>query len=231
MNRHLLCLLAFVLTLAGCSSDKATANLKVSDFQTSQRGGNPIIRIACIGDSITFGAGVEGRETNSYPAQLAILLGPKFEVKNFGRSGATLMKNGDLPYWTTDEFKGSDQFAPDVIILKLGTNDTKPQNWKGKDAFINDYKAMIDHYRSLPSHPKIWACLPVPVYEDKWGINAATLEQAIDAIQAACENKKIPLIDLNDALTGHASFFPDKIHPNAAGAALMAHTIYQALRP
>ncbi len=230
MNRRLFALLALFAFAVGCRT-KELPHIKVADFQDKRRTGNPIIKIACVGDSITYGAGVEGRETNSYPAQLGEYLGAGFEVRNFGRSGATLQKGGDLPYWTTDEAKAADAFQPDVVILKLGTNDTKPQNWKGKAAFIADYRAMIDRFRGLKSRPKLWVCLPVPVYGDHWGINAATLDEVIEATQEACDKSKIPVIDLNDALSGHPELFPDQVHPDAKGAVLMAKTVYQAIRP
>ena len=77
----------------------------------------------------------------------------------------------------------------------------------------------------------IWVCLPVPVYGDQWGINAQTLDAVLEGVEEACDSKKVPVIDLFDALGGHPEMFPDKIHPNAKGAALMAKTIYQAIRP
>ena len=85
-------------------------------------------RVACVGDSITYGAGVAGRESNSYPAVLGKLLGDKYEVKNFGVSGATLLKKGDNPYWRQGAFKKATDFKPNIVVIKLGTNDTKPQN-------------------------------------------------------------------------------------------------------
>ncbi len=230
MNRRLFVLFALFALLVGCRT-KELPHIRVEDYQQKRGNGDPVIRIACVGDSITYGAGIEGRETNSYPAQLAQMLGSRFDVRNFGRSGATLLKAGDLPYWTTDEFKGATEFQPDVVIIKLGTNDTKPQNWKGKKKFIEDYRALVDHFKGLKSKPKLWACLPVPVYGDQWGINAKTLDEVIEATQEACDKSKVPLIDLNDALTGHPEMFPDKIHPDAKGAALMAKTVYQAIRP
>jgi len=213
--------------LAGCARFEPP-HVHVEDFDGRK------IRVACLGDSITFGAGVEDREKNSYPSVLGELLGTSFEVRNFGRSGATLSKSGDLPYWGTDEFKAADGWLPDVVILKLGTNDTKPQNWKGLEAFKRDFIALLEHLRALPSKPraKIWVCLPVPVYGDQWGINARTLEEGvIPVLMDVCQKKKVPVIDLNDALTGHPEMFPDKIHPNATGAKLMALTIFQAIRP
>jgi lysophospholipase L1-like esterase len=159
------------------------------------------------------------------------MLGSRFVVLNYGRSGATLSKVGDLPYWTTEEYRGATDSDPDVVIIQLGTNDTKPQNWRGKEAFKQDYKALCEHFRDLKSKPKIWACLPVPVYGEQWGINEPKLEEVIESIQEVTDREKIPVIDLNDALTGHPEYFPDKIHPNAKGAELMAKTVYQAIRP
>jgi lysophospholipase L1-like esterase len=114
----------------------------------------------------------------------------------------------------------------------LGTNDTKPQNWKGPKAFEQSTKDLLSEFRELKSKPKIWLCLPVPIYGDQWGINAQVLEDGIIPVLLEVTNsKKIPVIDLNDALTGHPEFFPDKIHPDGNGAALMARIIFQAFRP
>lgn len=212
---------------AGCAKFKPP-HVRVEEYRELP------IRVACVGDSITYGAGVEDRDNKNYPKQLGDLLGSSFEVRNFGRSGATLLKAGDLPYWTTDEFKAATAFNPHVVILKLGTNDTKPQNWKGKETFEADLKALLDHFLRLPSRPrpKVWVCLPVPVYGDQWGINSKTLEEGvIPVLMDVCQRRNVPVIDLNDALTGHPEMFPDKIHPNAAGAMLMARTVYQAIRP
>ena len=188
------------------------------------------VKIACVGDSITFGAGVENRETNCYPAVLGRSLGAKYEVRNFGVSGATLLKKGDKPYWQEPDFLAVSSFAPDLIIIKLGTNDSKPQNWKYKEEFYNDYVAMIEHFMRLPSKPKIWICLPVPVYEDRWGITESVVsKEIIPLIKKAAQSKSIPVIDLYDTLSNRPDLFPDKIHPNAAGALLMAQTIEGAL--
>lgn len=219
--------MASLALLAGCARFEPP-HVRVEEYDGRH------IKVACVGDSITFGAGVEDRDKNNYPKVLSGLLSSTFEVRNFGRSGATLARAGDLPYWNTEEFKGVNAWVPDVVILKLGTNDTKPQNWKGKPAFEADLNAMLDHFQNLKNKPKtkIWVCLPVPVYGDQWGINSRTLEEGvIPVIMDVCQKRKIPVIDLNDALTGHPEMFPDRIHPNAAGAKLMALTVFQAIRP
>lgn len=87
------------------------------------------VRVACVGNSITYGAGIAAREQNSYPAQLQYYLGEDYEVRNFGVSGCTSLQQGDYPYVQTGAYAQSLEFRPDIILIKLGTNDSKPQNW------------------------------------------------------------------------------------------------------
>ena len=190
------------------------------------------IRVACVGDSITYGAAIKNRAANCYPTVLGKLLGKGYEVRNFGVNGATLLKKGDRPYWRLGAFKAATDFAPQIVIIKLGTNDTKPQNW-GKAAadFEADLRALAAHFRGLPSKPKVYLCLPVPVYQDRWGINEKTVTKGvIPVIQKVAKAEKLPVINLYQALSGKPKMFPDKIHPNAAGAEVMAKAIFASLR-
>jgi acyl-CoA thioesterase-1 len=207
---------AFILTLTLAFASFASAADKM--------------RVACVGDSITYGAGVEDREKNNYPLKLNELLGEKYEVKNFGNSGATLLKHGDKPYWTLGEFKAASEFQPNIVVIKLGTNDTKPQNWKFAEEFSADLKAMVEHFQKLESKPKVYLCKPVPVYETKWGINEQDLTKGvIPKVEAVAKETGAEVIDLYKPLSRHPELFPDKIHPNAAGAALIAKTVQEAI--
>ena len=86
------------------------------------------IRIACVGKSITYGAGVKDREKNSYPAQLQSLLGDGYNVTNFGVSARTLLRKGNYPYWNEEAFHNALNSRPDVVFILLGTNDSKGMN-------------------------------------------------------------------------------------------------------
>lgn len=100
------------------------------------------IRVACVGNSVTFGYKIDQREENCYPAQLQELLGDQYPVENFGKSGATLLRNGHRPYMQQEEFKKSVAFYPDILIVSLGLNDIDPRNWPNyRDEFISDYMA------------------------------------------------------------------------------------------
>jgi len=184
------------------------------------------IKVACVGDSITFGAGIQDRDNNSYPAQLGKLLGESWDVRNFGVNGHTLLKKGDHPYVNSGQYKAALAFQPDVVIIKLGTNDSKPQNWRQKNAFISDYLRMIDSFRKLESQPVVWICKAVPVFPEQWGIKDSVVREDINPrVEYIARKAGAPVIDLYTPLTGDAALFPDKVHPNAAGAAKMAQII------
>lgn len=186
----------------------------------------PPIKVACIGDSITYGAGVKDRTRNCYPTQLGNLLGKKWTVKNFGVNAATLLKKGDKPYWKLNQYKQALAFNPDVVIIKLGTNDSKPQNWKHKDEYVSDYVELIQSFQKLKSKPTVWICYPVPAYPGRWGITDKVMKgEVMPRIDEVAKKANVKIIDLYVALSDKKALFPDSVHPNAEGANLMAKAI------
>ena len=189
------------------------------------------IRIACVGDSITYGAGIKDRKNMNYPVQLGKLLGPKYEVKNFGNSGSTMLKKGDKPFWKQREYKASLDFNPNIVVIKLGTNDTKPQNWKHGAEYSDDYKSMISAFAELSSKPKIYICLPVPVVKTRWGITDAIVNKdIIPALKKLSARTKCEIIDLNSPFKGKHQLIPDHVHPNGAGATIIAETVKNSIQ-
>jgi lysophospholipase L1-like esterase len=185
------------------------------------------VKVACIGNSITYGSTITNREKDSYPAVLGRLLGDGYEVKNFGVSGRTALRNGDYPYWKEKTYKDALEYKPDIVIIKLGTNDSKPQNWKHKNEFEKDYGNLIDTFKKLPYNPQIFVCKPVPAFKLNWGINDSVIvNEMIPMIENVCKEKKVEIIDLYTPFKSKGRVFPDGIHPNAEGAAMMAKEIY-----
>jgi len=211
------------LPTVSCTRHGSGKPIRVQGYQGT-------IRVACVGDSITYGHGIKNRLEGCYPAQLGRMLGGKWEVRNFGVSGATMLRQGDLPYWQQQAFKDVLAYNPHVVIIKLGTNDTKPQNWKFKNEFARDYVDMIDRFSELPARPRIWVCFPVPAYAERWGINEFVIKnEVIPLISQVARNKHVPVINLYSPLSGKPKYFPDEIHPDAEGAFLMAKEIYATL--
>lgn len=184
------------------------------------------IKVACVGNSITEGAGLD----LTYPEVLQELLGEGYEVRNYGISGRTMLNKGDLPYRDESIYQEAMDWNPDIVVIKLGTNDTKPQNWQHRKDFIKDYKALVKSFQKLPSKPQLYVCYPIPVFEDRWGINEAILrEEVLPAVQKVASKTRAVTIDLYTPFTGKAALTYDGIHPNEEGAALLASEVYSAL--
>ncbi len=189
------------------------------------------IKVACIGNSITYGSGIRDRAA-TYPARLQVLLGEGYDVQNFGVSGATLLKNGDKPYWKEKAFADAKAFQPDIVIIKLGTNDTKPQNWKFSDQFIGDYLAFTDEMANLPSKPRIWVCYPAPIFPNRFNIrDSVATAGLIPALNQVSKTRNYPIIDLYHPLAYFPSLLKDGVHPDEEGAAMLARLVFQAIRP
>lgn len=189
---------------------------------------NAQIRVACLGNSITYGAGLDRNE--SYPAQLQKLLGKGWNVQNFGVSGRTLLQKGDFPYVKERAYEAAKSFAPDIVVLMLGTNDAKPQNWKYRDNFIADYTRMIQELKSLSSQPLILICLPVPVYGTNFMIRDTIVNHNVQVlVKNVAKENNVTLVDLHKPLSNHPEWFPDKIHPDKQGARVIANVLAQKL--
>jgi lysophospholipase L1-like esterase len=189
-------------------------------------------KVACIGNSITYGAGLANRTTNSYPAQLDKMLGGNYDVRNFGVSGCTMLKAGDKPYWQESEYNNALAFAPDIVIIMLGTNDSKPWNWTTANSllFESDYKEFINNFRNLASKPKIIISYPCKAYSTAFGISDSVITNAIrPIIKKISFDMGITLVDMYAETSGASYFFPDGIHPNVAGTRKIATKFYSII--
>lgn len=185
------------------------------------------IRVACVGASITAGVGTKDPTTQSYPAQLQKYLGSNYEVRNFGHSGATLARTGNLPYWGVPEFEASKDYQPQIVVIQLGTNDARPINWeKSKDVFVPQLKELVAVFRNIASHPKVFLAIPPPNYEER----KENLDSAVmPLIKQAARECHATTVDFYSALDGHAELFPDKLHPNEVGATILAQAAAESI--
>ena len=192
------------------------------------------VRVACIGDSITDGHGIDLRDVNGYPAQMQRMLGTDYNVKNFGLSARTLMNSGDLPYMNEEIWQDALAFNPHIVVIMLGTNDSKTHNWVHKKDFAGDLKKMIAALKALPSQPKIYLCKPTPVTENGWTISEDVITgEIVPLLEKAVQKEKLAgIIDLHAALEGHPEMMQaDGVHPNAQGVRKMAETVARVINP
>lgn len=213
-----------ILIIAGCMTSM------ISVF------GNEVVKVACVGDSITAGVGAKNRKAQNYPAQLQALLGDKYTVKNFGVSGIQTQnyfqsREGALKKRVVD-------FQPDIIVIKLGTNDTKSRKLEDpadkaefKSKVMGAYLAMVEAFENLESKPELYVCTPVPVFKTMGAIREQVLvEDVLPIVQEVSRKTGAPIIDLYAALTGKGDMVPDGVHPNEKGYEVIANAVARVVK-
>lgn len=191
------------------------------------------IKVACVGNSITYGTAVENREVNSYPSKLQNILGSKYLVGNFGKPGATLLSKGHRPYIQQKEYEDAINFAADIVVIHLGVNDTDPRNWPNhRDEFITDYLKLIQDFKKANEKAKIIICRMTPISDRHHRFRSGTRdwhEEIQTAIESVARIAKVQLTDLHSVLYKYPHLIPDGIHPDVKGAELIAKKIYGAI--
>jgi acyl-CoA thioesterase-1 len=190
---------------------------------------SPIV-VACVGDSLTDGGSLRGQHM-AYPDQLQGLLGPGYDVENFGHGGGTALKSGDWTYWKKKEYPRALASKPNIVIIMLGTNDSKPQNWVHGDQYVADYRELIESFGALDTHPRIYLCrIPTVIEPNKYKISetvSVIIRQRIDELGKELGLTVIPMDqaygdDLSVLGTVH-------VHGNAKGMLELAQTAARVL--
>ncbi len=203
------------------------------------------IKVACIGDSITYGHGIKDWSANNYPAQLQEILGDAYHVANFGSSGACVNPEGDQPYVSRDVYKAALEYDADIIVFMMGTNDSKPENWNGYEAFKEDYTELLESLLEGETMPRIiiGTCAESYFMEDadtstglaEYDIQPAIVDEIAGKISE--ENIAVSAMEILDIVNIHALteahpewFEVDGIHPNNDGARAIAEAVAEAIQ-
>ncbi len=191
------------------------------------------VKVACVGNSVTYGYKLENRERDAYPSQLQRMLGDGYEVGNFGKSGATLLRRGHRPYLQQEEYQQAKAFGASIVVIHLGLNDTDPRDWPNyRDDFEADYQALIDSLQAAAPGGKIEkliVCRMTPIFHGHSRFESGTrdwhkeIQAAIDRV--ALRNG-IEALDIFTPLHSRPDLFPDNLHPNPQGAEILAKTVY-----
>ena len=191
------------------------------------------IKVACIGNSVTYGYGHKDPKATSYPTQLQQMLGDKYEVRNFGYSGATLLSKGHRPYINLDKYKAALEFAPDIAVIHLGLNDTDPRNWPNyRDEFYDDYINIIKALREANPEVDVYVCRMTPIFHWHRRFKSGTRDwyhQIQELIPHIAEYGQFEIIDLSRYLYHRPDLMPDALHPDAQGAGIIAKQVYSAI--
>ena len=190
-------------------------------------------KVACIGNSVTYGYGHKDPKATSYPTQLQQMLGDKYEVRNFGYSGATLLSKGHRPYINLNEYKAALEFAPDIAVIHLGLNDTDPRNWPNyRDEFYDDYINIIKALHEANPEVDVYVCRMTPIFHWHRRFKSGTRDwyhQIQELIPHIAEYGQFEIIDLSRYLYHRPDLMPDALHPDAQGAGIIAKQVYSAI--
>lgn len=191
------------------------------------------IKVACVGNSITYGYTLANRERDAYPSQLQRLLGDSYIVGNFGKSGATLLEKGHRPYVKQEEYQQALQFAADIVVIHLGINDTDPRNWPDfRDDFVGDYLRLIDSFKQVNPRSRIIVARLSPIADRHPRFISGTRQwrEEIQAqIDVVAQLSGAEVIDFHTPLYAYPILLPDALHPNAEGAGILARTVYSGI--
>ena len=212
-----------------------------------------VITVACLGDSITAGSGASDKKSTAYPAVLQQYLNAhgekRYECVNYGVGGRSIQRSGKADngdpssYWDTSAFKAvmnkATKEVPDIVILQFGTNDAKSQNWNEIE-FMKDYGSMINIFKQMNPTPKIYICIPPPLYRPFSKIRHDIVNQHLGrVIKAIGERNDVEVVDWFEYLGGaslsrpHLFMVPDKVlqwpndgcHPNDIGYRVIARIL------
>lgn len=196
------------------------------------------IRVTCVGDSLTYGSGVlKTREIDSYPSKLQTKLGPSYLVSNFGLRNGTASETGNLPYINSGEYADSLKSKPDIVVIMLGTNDTKDINWDA-DEYKKGLSDIVASYLDLKTKPKVYLvrspyCFSVAGQElAEYGIQPAVVADELGKIaQEVAQEYSLEYVDMYQVTEGQNDLYTsDGIHFNKDGYELISDTIYDAIK-
>lgn len=187
-------------------------------------------RVLVLGDSISYGLGLSNRVKSNYIGRLRKELGNEYQFFNNSVSGSTLLLKGNLPLWNTKALELAKRTVPDIVIIQLGTNDTKDINWRYKDDFLSDYKNIIRYLKSINKNVEIYVCIPPPSFKNIWGIRGDIIKNELrDLIMSLESITNVVVIDLYTIFNNDPSFFIDNVHPNQKGVELIFNKIYDTI--
>ena len=188
-------------------------------------------KVLCIGNSITNNALLNNEDR--YPTILQSILGEGYNVKNFGIGNRTMLQKGDYPYIKEQRFTEGLNWNPDIVIIKLGTNDLKNNNWAFKADFVNDYISFVDSFKLKNPQSEIFICYPTPLFPGNIiGVSDSRLvDEMIPMINEVASRTSAKIIDLHKALLNVSYCTYDNLHPNKKGTNIMAREVAKSICP
>lgn len=183
------------------------------------------LRIACIGDSITAGVGLDA----PYPDILRTLSSNRWEVANFGVPSKTLLLHSGRAWADTPAARQALDFRPDIVVAMFGINDLAHPDIL--PSFTDDGITVLSRFREANPAVRLYICTPTPLAPARLeaASNRAIRETLVPMIEDLAIHTSAHLIPIHLTYPCTLRRLPDGTHPDQEGARLLATTIYNHL--
>ena len=198
-----------------------------------------LMLLACSGDSNTKG---------KYPEFLQEELGTAYQVKKFGKGGATILDGSYFPYHKTPEYKEALKFSPDIALIMFGTNDANPKWCKDKgrktdymgtpqEEFKSGYIQLINDFKNKNPKVEIYVITPLPVWAKKnptkkyiQGRKEQLNKWVIPIIKEIAKEQDLHLIDIHKIMKNKDQYTIDGVHLKNEGYKILAEKIAKKIK-
>lgn len=215
-------------------------------FSSSPVQAEDVIRVACVGDSLTDGytSSKGNKGAKAYPSRLQELLGDGYAVTNCGKSSATLLNDGNRQYkvFGAAEYNNSLRSKPDIVIMMLGTNDSKEEIWningrtdqEAQAEFRKDVEALAAEYQAINPQVRILFATSPKVFSPRedYDIRTRIIDEQIAPLQRQiAEENGWELVDMNELTADMWTMYnpADGIHFTDNGYLYEAECMYTAI--
>lgn len=188
--------------------------------------GSGAIKVAAVGDSLTYGYGLENRVVDAYPSILLEKLGSHYQMENFGLAGRSLQSTSDYPYLQEENGQLSLASDPDIVLIMIGSNDSRAPYWN-KERFTAEYRQFVQGYQNLESQPDVMVIVPPFVPTTRFGLNNDIIKEELQTIiPEIAQELQCTCINLYPITEGHLEYYSDGLHLNPLGNRVIAEEIY-----
>ncbi len=223
---------------AGVAFTQYCSNMQGSDFKSEMtKGAVDLIKIVCIGDSITDGAGklddgtANDSNIHSYPVYLQKLLGFRYYVANYGHGGQRMTSFAT----ESPNYVPSYLAKPDVLIMMFGTNDANKGKYTpdwGTDTartrYENAASAMIAQYKSVNPNLQVFLMTPPAILPNSTHKQYCSL--AAQYNREFAQANGLNLVDIWNVSEEEQWVFNDGIHPQGEVYKRLAEVVYQNIK-
>ncbi len=188
------------------------------------------LRVACVGDSTTWGTHATRAEGVTYPDYLAKLGRRTLQVRNFGVGSTTLLRRSGRAWCDTGELENALAFQPDIVIVMFGVNEISHPELL--DDFLPDAIWLVEQFKHAMPNSCIFLSTPTPLAPDdeKHQANMELSTKIIPVLRQVAEKTGCRIIEVNHDYPPTLNYLPDGVHPNARGNRLIAKLAFNAIK-